>query len=72
MKTSTYTLTLTMRAPIHIPQDVLEGVLAYSTAIEALEEGVWNWLPVREGDGDDGESIFDLLYSVGKGRFDDE
>jgi hypothetical protein len=45
MKTTTYWLRLTLEAPIEIPRDVVEKVLDYSTAIEAIEEGIWNWLP---------------------------
>lgn len=74
MKTSTYTLTLTMRAPIHIPRDIVENVLDYSTALEALEEGIWNWIPLEERDvmESNGESLFDLSLEVGKGRFDED
>ena len=51
---TTYFLRLTLEAPVAIPEDVVESVLDNSTAMDALEEGIWNWLPMdRIDEADD-------------------
>jgi len=72
LKTSTYELRLTFEAPVHIPQDILEKVLDNSTALDALEEGVWNWLPLPDEALESTDSVFEMRVSVVKGRYDDE
>jgi hypothetical protein len=76
MKTSTYELKLTLEAPVHIPQEILEGVLDHSTAVAAIEEGIWNWLFPKtyltfHSETDTTDDIFTMSLSVVKGRFDE-
>lgn len=64
METTTFTLRLTFTARVPIPREVVASVLENSTAMDAIEEGVWNWLPISEEDEDSTDSLLDVRLTL--------
>jgi hypothetical protein len=59
-----FTLRLQIGAPVAIPQDVVQAILDHSTAIEAIEEGLWNWLPLPPDEWPDDEPVLDMSLTI--------
>lgn len=71
LKTSTYELRLTLRAPDHVDQQTVYNALHYSSAVDALEDAIWNAITLPEEALDAVDSVFEMKIEVIKGRFDE-
>jgi len=67
MTRTTFYVRVDFDAPIPIPRDVFERVLEHGTASEAIDEGVWGWMPLGDEFAeaiDAGESLLDTRLTV--------
>ena len=66
MTTRTYRLRLTIESPtVDVPYDVVEKVVDYSTARDAIFDGVWAWAAGSADDEADlPDDFLDLSLSI--------